>query len=584
MTATSVNTAEVAIVGGGPVGMMLALFLDRHGVKTVLFNIEQDTRWHPKGSTHNSRTMEHYRRLGISRSIRALGLPPEHQTDVSYFTRYNSHELARIHMPSEREKIRSVVAAPRTHQNFEPIHRANQMYVEQFLSGHVRTRKNIQLRYGWQVDQFTESDDGVVLQAHRVQQKNADNVDYFDHAVQAAQASERGPAGASRSERETWRVQYMVGCDGGQSHVRRTLGIPYQGHDNLKQAFLGGRTISSHLRVPDLITRCFSGRESWQYWVVNPELRTALVALNGKDEFLYWTRLPDGQEFNQQDILRSFQQACGLPLQVEVLGNRNWTAGVALWAEQFGSGKRIFLAGDAIHLFTPTGGFGMNTGIDGAANLAWKLAASVQGWAGTHLLASYQTERQPVARRNTTAAQQLARNVGSVPVPDCIEQNTAAGEDARRSAGAYLSTFGEEFGSIGVQLGVRYDGSPLIAEDGAPPPDSYVSYTPSAVPGGRAPHCFFDPPGLLHRRSLFDLFGIGFTLLRLHSASDSGAALQSAAIAMRIPLAVVDVEDDEARQLYGRDLALIRPDQHVCWRGNRLPGDCLALMRQVTGH
>jgi hypothetical protein len=184
-----------------------------------------------------------------------------------------------------------------------------------------------------------------------------------------------------------------------------------------------------------------------------------LVALNGKDEFLYWTRLPDGQEFNQQDILRSFQQACGLPLQVEVLGNRNWTAGVALWAEQFGSGKRIFLAGDAIHLFTPTGGFGMNTGIDGAANLARKLAASVQGWAGTHLLASYQTERQPVARRNTTAAQQLARNVGSVPVADCIEQNTAAGEDARRSAGAYLSTFGEEFGSIGVQLGVRYDGS-----------------------------------------------------------------------------------------------------------------------------
>ena len=171
MTATSVNTAEVAIVGGGPVGMMLALFLDRHGVKTVLFNIEQDTRWHPKGSTHNSRTMEHYRRLGISRSIRALGLPPEHQTDVSYFTRYNSHELARIYMPSEREKIRSVVAAPRTHQNFEPIHRANQMYVEQFLSGHVRTRKNIQLRYGWQVDQFTESDDGVVLQAHRVQKK-----------------------------------------------------------------------------------------------------------------------------------------------------------------------------------------------------------------------------------------------------------------------------------------------------------------------------------------------------------------------------------------------------------------------------
>jgi hypothetical protein len=208
----------------------------------------------------------------------------------------------------------------------------------------------------------------------------------------------------------------------------------------------------------------------------------------------------------------------------------------------------------------------------------------VQGWGGDQLLASYQAERKPVAARNTTAAQKLARNVGAVQVSDAMEQAGPAGEAARREAGDYLGGFGEEFGSIGVQLGARFDGSPLIVGDGAPPADSYTAYTPSGVPGGRAPHFFLDPPGMPVRRSLFDLFGAGFTLLRLAPGAPSGDALAEAAVRRGVPLQIVDAFDEDGRELYGRDLALIRPDQHVAWRGNSLPADAGALLGRITGH
>ena len=236
------------------------------------------------------------------------------------------------------------------------------------------------------------------------------------------------------------------------------------------------------------------------------------------------------------------------------------------------------LCGDAAHLFTPTGGFGMNTGIDDAANLAWKLAAVVQGWGGEGLLDTYETERRPIAQRNTSAAHRFARSVGEVPVAAEMEEDSEAGAAARRAASAYLSTFGEEFASIGVQLGARYDASPLIASDETPPTDDPAVYTPSACPGGRAPHVW-----LASGRSLFDALGPGFTLLCLRAPGDDAHRLRVAARQRGVPLTLVGITVPEARELYGRNYALVRPDQHVAWRGDRVPNDAESLLDRVTG-
>jgi 2-polyprenyl-6-methoxyphenol hydroxylase-like FAD-dependent oxidoreductase len=544
----------VAIVGGGPVGLALALFLDRHNVASVVFNTEAETRWHPKGSTHNARTMEHYRRLGIAAQLRQLGLPQDYPGDVAYFTRFNAHELARLPMPSAAQKAQAVASSHKLDQQPEPLLRANQMYVEAFLLEHVRTRRNITLRLGWEVTSVVQNADGVSLSA----QSRADG---------------RG---------ETWRAVYLVGCDGGRSFVRRQLGIRYAGWETLQQAYFGGRMISSHIRMPTFYRDILGNRRAFQHWAINPQSRAQLNALDGRDEFLLFMPASDPEAApDPEEVGRTVTTCCGAELPVEVIGSQHWTAGVALVAERFGEG-RVLLAGDAVHLFTPTGGFGMNTGIDDAANLAWKLAAMLQGWGGPGLLASYEAERLPIARRNTGASRALAKRIGDISVTPAMEDESEEGAKARAEIGAFLSTFGEEFASIGVQLGARYDGSAIVAADGAPPADDIVSYTPSAVPGGRTPHAWLGT-GRGIGDSLFDRFGVGFTLLRLGPTAPDAAAFSNAARDLGIPLRVLDVPDADIRDLYECDLALTRPDQHVAWRGNAT-GDAEAVIKLVVGY
>ena len=544
----------VAIVGGGPVGLMLAMFLDFHGVACTVFNTETTVRPHPKGSTQNSRTMEHYRRLGFAQRIRELGLPPDHPTDVAYFTRFSGWELARLPMPSETEKRRRVHSSSALEQVPEPTHRANQMYVERILLEEAAARPRIDLRFGVQVEGLCQDEEGVTLSTVE---------------TNGGQAT-------------PWRASYVVGCDGGRSLVRKTLGISYEGFENLQQAFFGGRMISTYLRAPTLYRDFLGHRRAWQYWIVNPQIRTALVALNGTDEFLLWTRdeRPDAP-IDAGDIAAALRACAGADLPVEIMAHGRWTAGVALVAENFAD-RRVFLAGDSAHLFTPTGGFGMNTGVDDAANLAWKLAAAVQGWAGNGLLASYELERKPIARRNTGAARELARSVGMVPVPPELEQNDETGAKARADTGAFLGTFGEEYASLGVQLGARYDGSPIVATDGPSPADDPARYVPTSLPGGRAPHFWIDA-GRGMGSSLFDRLGKGYTLLCFREPGGDAAALQAAARKRGVPLAVLPVAQDQARDLYGTDQVLIRPDQHIAWRGDTIPTDADGLLAKVTG-
>jgi hypothetical protein len=285
------------------------------------------------------------------------------------------------------------------------------------------------------------------------------------------------------------------------------------------------------------------------------------------------------------------QRSIGAGIPVDVLGQYPWSAGQALVAERYKAG-RIMIAGDAAHLFTPTGGFGMNTGIDDSSNLAWKLAAVLQGWGGPKLLATYETERKPIGYRNTGASRKYASLMHDAVVPPDVEADGPLGDAARRAASEISYVRKNHFvrpehtDGVGVQLGARYDGSPIVIADGEPPadrfPETYDEYIPTGVPGGRAPHLWLDDERAMGS-SLFDRFGRGFTLLRLDPSAQT-AALEHAAEARKIPLTVLDVEIPEALTLYGRPLVLIRPDQYIAWRGDQLPEDVDALLARITGH
>ena len=545
------KSVPVCIIGGGPVGMSLALNLDALGVPSVIVNREPDVLVQPRGSTHNARTMEHYRRLGLGKAIRKLGLPQEQATDVVYFTRLDGYELARLSMPSEAQKMRALAADVETDQIPEPILRCNQMYVERLVFDHLHTRPKVELRFGWTCVAWSEDAGGVTVEI-------AEN---------------------ATGRTETLRCAYLAGCDGAGSIVRQQLKIAYSGEaTNTDQAYLSRAMVSTHIRSAEYF-RASPHRLGWQNWSLNASFRSNMVSLNGRDELILLTQLPSVEHTPDAALIaQRFLAAVGHEVSFEILGHWKWIPGRALVADAYGAGRAV-MAGDAVHLFSPTGGFGMNTGVDDAANLGWKLAALVQGWGGARLLASYETERRPIGIRNTQLSKVFSRHVGTLQIPDCIEEESARGTEARARLGADLDQFGEEFASIGIQLGARYDGSAIVVADGsAPPADDPFAYAPSACPGGRAPHLW-----MADRSSLFDHFGPGFTLLSMARArGEEARALAEAAAKRGVPLKLLTLDSKAARELYGASLALVRPDQHVAWRGDRL-NDPDALLATVTG-
>jgi hypothetical protein len=311
---------------------------------------------------------------------------------------------------------------------------------------------------------------------------------------------------------------------------------------------------------------------------MNRERRALMNAIDGRELWVLHVQLPRAGATPADYARESLVRATGREFPFEILGVAEWTAGYTLVAERFGGG-RVFIAGDAAHLFTPTGGQGYNTSVDDASNLGWKLAAVCQGWGGPGLLPTYETERKPIALRNTRFARAMAESIGKIELAANLEEDGEAGSAARVALGERLTRHAAtEFDIPGIHLGVFYSGSPIVVSDGTPPPrDDWHHYTPSAAPGARAPHAWLED-GV----SVFDRFGRDFTLLRFDAGVDT-RTFEAAARRRGVPLSVLDVSSDEARDLYARDLALIRPDHHVAWRGNAPPEDADALLAQVAG-
>jgi 2-polyprenyl-6-methoxyphenol hydroxylase-like FAD-dependent oxidoreductase len=540
---------KVAIVGGGPSGLILAIELGRRGVPCVLLEEDATPPALPKANATSSRTMEHYRRLGFAAEIRALGLPEDYPQDITYFTRYTGYELARLKGRTRREAISAREGADSRWPTPEPLHRVQQMYIEAILKAQSEKWPAADVRFGWRARRIERHDRGATVEAEEV----------------VTGAGERIEA------------DYAVGCDGPRSLVRAALGIGYEGLAREERDFMGGKMLAVYIRSPAFYG-LMRAPAAWQYWAMNREQRALMNAIDGRGLWVLHVQLPregaDPAAYARESLVR----ATGREFPFEILGIAEWTAGFTLVAERFRRG-RVLIAGDAAHLFTPTGGQGYNTSVDDASNLGWKLAAVCQGWGGPELLASYETERRPIALRNTRFARAMAESIGRIALPAKLEEDSAAGRAARAALGERLHRHAAtEFDIPGIQLGVFYSDSPVIAPAGAPPADDWHRYVPSAVPGARAPHVWLED-GV----SIFDRFGRDFSLVRFKGSADT-SAIEAAARRRGVPLAVVDVSSEEARDLYARDLALVRPDHHVAWRGNAAPDDADALLARVVGH
>lgn len=545
----------VLIVGGGPCGLMLANELGRRDIPVLLIDEKPGTAQNPQANATQARTMEHYRRLGFAHEIRALGLPPDYPTDIAYFTRFTRHALARLHLPSAREAVSKVQTLSGSWSAAELPHRVSQKFVEQVLRRHAEALPGVAVRYGWRLRSFVDDGDAVQAEIESV----------------------------ATGERQRVRVAYLVGADGARSRVRDALGVRYGGETGIARDFMGGRMLALYVRAPAFYTLS-PHAPAWMYVSFNGERRAFMAAVDGKGEFAFHTQLRPGEsaaDIDDDQARAMFHAACGAPVPCELLSRGTWTAGHALVADAFRRG-RIFIGGDAAHLFTPTGGLGYNTAVEDAVNLGWKLAAVLQGSAGEALLDSYEIERRPLALRNTAYARHFADSLGLFAPDPQIESDTPDGAAARAVAGRYLDVHGRaEFDIPGVTFGGRYDGSPAIVPDGTtPPPDAANRYVPTACPGGRVPHAWL-PDG----RSLFDTFGFGWTLLCVADASGTCAPAEGFLTAARqrgMSLTRVDVALPGLHDLMEASLVLIRPDQIVAWRGQS-DADAASILDRLTG-
>lgn len=543
---------DVVIVGGGPAGLMLAIELGRREIRALLVDEKEATASNPQANATQARTMEHFRRLGFSEDIRRLGLPADHPTDIAYFTRLTHREISRYRLPASGETKKVVRQLKGSWSAAELPHRISQKFVEPILRREAEACATVD---ALSLTRFVGFED----RGSHVVSTIVDIATGREHTVTS---------------------RYLVGADGSRSLVRDTLGIVYEGDLVTNREMMSGHMHAVYLRAPDFFD-IMPHPKAWMYWTFNKQRRSWLAAVDGKQDFVFHTQIQPGEidgEVTEELAKEMFFQALGRRIDIEVLSHASWTAGYALVVTSMRRGN-VFIAGDAAHLFTPAGGLGYNTAVEDGVNLAWKLAAAINGCGSEVLLDSYEQERRTLAIRNTGYARGFADSMGLYFAPDEIEDETPEGEAARKAAGKHFDAHTRaEFDIPGITFGGRYDGSSVICPDPAPtPPDSASKYVPTGKPGGRPPHVW-----LSETQSIYDLFGRDWTLLRLGADAASGHPFVTAAADAGMAIDIVDLPSEEVRDLYGAGLVLIRPDQIIAWRGESSE-DAASVLAFVSG-
>jgi len=530
---------DVLIVGAGPVGLILSIDLGKRGIRCILIEKNEAPLGYPKMERCNPRTMEIFRRLGFADAVRAAGYPPDWPMDTYLVFDLMRPPLFKMAYPTVAQARVRRDATLDGSMPLEPYQIISQYTLEPLLKSVAERIPNLAVKFGHEFISYTENVGAVAAQ---VKKTNGETI-----AI---------------------RARYLVGCDGGASTVRRQLGFNMEGVPHLlemRQALFHCPELYDKVRAPRA-RHYHRIDDHWTLMIVQDSRRHfTLHAVVEKDE----------------DMAQLFETIVGTPVKYEMLHCAKWVQRLLL-AEHYQKG-RVFIAGDAAHLVIPTGGLGMNTGAGDAIDMSWKLAATLQGWGGPRLLASYEAERRPIGAINIKASGggTAGRMKWRAAYRPDIEDDTAEG----RAALANLLAIAREeapktFRVIGAELGYRYAGSPVICDEPGGPAPNIEEYVPTSWPGARLPHVWLKPG----ETSVHDRIGDGFTLLRLGRNKDDAARLRAAFDAIGAPFSTLDLDREAVRRTYEADYLLVRPDLHVAWRGDALPKDPDRVARVVTGH
>ena len=536
-----VERTPVLIVGGGPVGLAVAGDLGWRGVECILIERGDGAISQPKMDLLGIRTMEFCRRWGIVDEVENAGYNRDHPQDYAWVSALSGgYEFGREPFPPPHDE-------PTPPQSPQHRERQPQNFFDPVIARFAARQASVSLRYRTELVAITEHEAHV-----------------------SAQVRDLGTGRVRTIE-----ANYVAACDGGGSRIRESLGIALPQDTVLTYT-------SNAIFCSDTLWQVADVRPGYRFIFIGLEgTWCTIVAVNGRDQFRF-SLVGDGSRrmLDAQAVREAIVRAVGRPFDFEVLSIMPWTRREFV-ADRYGS-RRIFLVGDAAHLNSPTGAFGMNTGMQDAVDIGWKLAARLQGWGGDRLLESYEAERRPVALRNVkeaTANLERMLSPRTRKPPATLLDDTPEGEAARRAFGdTYTAMMKQEWFTIGIHLGYVYEGSPVIVPDGTPPPpDEVMTYTQTARPGSRSPHAWIAPG-----RSTLDLFGRGFVLLQFDRSVDV-TPLVGAAGRCGLPLAVEPIDNADIAALHERRLVLVRPDGHVAWRGDHLPDDCHALVDRARG-
>jgi 2-polyprenyl-6-methoxyphenol hydroxylase-like FAD-dependent oxidoreductase len=534
--------ADVIIIGAGPVGLTLALDLTQRGVRVLVIEKNKEPLQLPKMERSNPRTMEIWRRLGLVEEIRAAGLPSHMPMNVLVVRNLLDAPLLRQEYPSVNEARQRIAETHDGSLPREPYQLVSQYALEPILMKALKQRPNAEIR----------------------QSTTFLGLEQDDHCVIASIRRSDGIA-------ETVTAPFLVGCDGGGGIVRKEIGVGMQGRAGL------GTVHNIFFRCDDFFEKakvgfarhyCFAGLTAGGG-------AGGTIVVQGDMKHLAMHIMTEPPE----DPAALLREVTGLDIHPQVLHCAPWNQHM-LVAERHKVG-RVFLAGDANHLYIPAGGLGMNTGIGDAVNLGWKLAAALQGWGGSGLLESYDTERRQAAKRNLSAATWAVEGV--IGWRSACDPATLDGKD-RSAIGRLLerveSGNRRVYEMHGADLGYRY-ASAVISDDEGPAPECPIdAFEPTTWPGAHLPHVWLRPGEAIYDRLRCDRYSI----LDLGGDTERLGALIAAFRAVGAPLDVLKIDDPQISAVYGRNYLLIRPDFHVVWRSDSLPVDPAALAAMATGN